>query len=478
MKRLWINLRLKQKFRLLGLIGFFIWLSNFAVIYLENSGINQATRDLKKFEGLYNTMLDIRRSERNFLLYHDQKDLNETRNLHGRARRQLSRLSDTAGIAGYAEKKKKLASVLRTNGDILSVLEEIPAHQTPDEAVRGNIRVTGKQMVELSHGLLESGNHRVTVVAQRALYWPVMSLGLTLLIFIVGVALLNRKVIRPLENIEQATTKIGRGDFGPIHHTARIESEVDHLILAFNRMAEELEARQEQVVHSRKIASLGTLVSGVAHELNNPINNIILTVDSLVGSSKITDERRRSMLNDILNQAVRASEIVKNLLDFSRSKAGIIEDLDIGKILRETIAISENQITVNNIKLQVEIADNLPPVQGNQEALQQVFINLLTNAVHAMPGGGEIVLRASRDIDRKIVISVRDTGYGIAEEHLPYIFDPFFTTKKVGKGTGLGLSVSYGIIQKHGGRITVVSSPGKGSMFTVMLPFKEETIDA
>jgi signal transduction histidine kinase len=212
--------------------------------------------------------------------------------------------------------------------------------------------------------------------------------------------------------------------------------------------------------------------------LNNPINNIILTVDSLVGSSKITDERQGAMLNDILNQAVRASEIVKNLLDFSRSKAGVIEDLDIGRILRETIAISENQIAVNNIKLQVQIADNLPPVQGNREALQQVFINLLTNAVHAMPSGGEMVLRADRDIDRKIVISVSDTGSGIAEKHLPYIFDPFFTTKKVGKGTGLGLSVSYGIIQKHGGRISVVSSPGKGSMFTVVLPFKEETIDA
>jgi signal transduction histidine kinase len=448
------------------------------IIPLQNGGINQATRDLKKFEGLYNTMLDIRRSEKNVLLNHDQENLKETRNLYHRARRQLSRLADTAGIAGYADKKRKLVSTLRANGDNLSILEEMPAHQTPDEAVQENIRVTGEQMVDLSHELLESGNHRVTVVSQRALHWPVISLGLTLLIFIVGVALLNRKVIRPLENIEQATTKIGRGDFGPIHHTARIESEVDHLILAFNRMAEELEARQEQIVHSRKIASLGTLVSGVAHELNNPINNIILTVDSLVGSSKITDERRRSMLNDILNQAVRASEIVKNLLDFSRSKAGIIEDLDIGKILRETLTISENQITVNNIKLQVEIADNLPPVQGNREALQQVFINLLTNAVHAMPDGGEIVLRADRDIDRKIVISVRDTGYGIAEEHLPYIFDPFFTTKKVGKGTGLGLSVSYGIIQKHGGRITVVSSPGKGSMFTVMLPFKEETIDA
>jgi signal transduction histidine kinase len=242
-------------------------------------------------------------------------------------------------------------------------------------------------------------------------------------------------------------------------------------------MAEELEARQEQIIHSRKIASLGTLVSGVAHELNNPINNIILTIDSLVGGRKITDERRLTMLNDILNQAVRASEIVKHLLDFSRSDRTIIEDLDIARTLQETIQISENQITVNNIKLRVDLASDLPVIRGNRQALQQVFINLLTNAVHAMPSGGELLVSAARGSDQKIIIRVRDTGSGISEEHLPYIFDPFFTTKKVGTGTGLGLSVSYGIIKKHGGVITVDSSPGKGSTFTIVLPAKEEMID-
>jgi two-component system, NtrC family, sensor kinase len=183
------------------------------------------------------------------------------------------------------------------------------------------------------------------------------------------------------------------------------------------------------------------------------------------------------MLNDILTQAVRASGIVKNLLDFSRSNTALIEDLDIAQLLRETIQISENQIAVNNIKLRVDLAAELPVVKGNRQALQQVFINLLTNAVHAMPSGGELLVRAAMESHRKIVIDVCDTGCGIAEEHLPYIFDPFFTTKEVGKGTGLGLSVSYGIIKKHGGRITVDSTSGKGSTFTVVLPAKEEMID-
>ncbi|MEJ2037747.1 MAG: HAMP domain-containing sensor histidine kinase [Desulfosarcinaceae bacterium] len=477
MKRLWLNLKLREKFRLLALIGFLIWLSNFSIVYFEIHGINQATLDLENREDLYNTVLEIRRYEKNFLLYHEQVDLSETLKLYSSAKSKLGLLAGDAGIRTDAGEKGALETALTAYGDILSALEKAPLRRSPDEAVQENIRTTGKQMVDLSQELLEGGKHRVTVVAQRALHWPIVSLGLMLAVFTVGAVLVNRKVVLPLANLEQATTKIGRGDFGPIHHPARIESEVDRLVLAFNRMAEELEARQEQIIHSRKIASLGTLVSGVAHELNNPINNIILTIDSLVGGRKITDERRLAMLNDILTQAVRASGIVKNLLDFSRSETAIIEDLDPGVVLRETIQISENQIAMNHIKLQVELAPELPMIRGNRQALQQVFINLLTNAVHAMPSGGDLLVRASRDNDRKIVIIVRDTGCGIAGENLPHIFDPFFTTKEVGKGTGLGLSVSYGIIKKHGGRITVDSTTGKGSTFTVVLPFKEEIID-
>jgi two-component system NtrC family sensor kinase len=480
MKWVWFNLRLRGKFRALALIGLLIWLSNFSIIYFEIRGINQATLGLENCEDMYNTVLEIRRYEKNFLLYHDRVDLDETLDQFNHAQQMLVRLSTNGAIGAIGKNSKyrdNLALALQDYGNVLSGLVKAPLNQVPDEGVQEKIRTVGKRMVDLSHELLSEGKHQVAVAARRALRWPVISMGLILVIFAVGAVLVNRKVVKPLSRLEQATTKIGRGDFGPIHHPGRIESEVDHLIIAFNRMAEELEARQEQIIHSRKIASLGTLVSGVAHELNNPINNIILTVDSLVGGRKITDERRLAMLNDILNQAVRASEIVKHLLDFSRSDRAIIEDLDIAQALKETIKISENQITVKNIKLRVDLANDLPVIKGNLQALQQVFINLLTNAVHAMPSGGELLVRAQRGSDRKVVITVRDTGSGIAEEHLPYIFDPFFTTKKVGKGTGLGLSVSYGIIKKHGGIITVDSSPGRGSTFTVVLPAKEEMID-
>jgi two-component system NtrC family sensor kinase len=473
----WSNLELKGKFWVLSLIGLLIWLSNFSIIYFEIQGINQATLDLEHYEDLYNTVLEIRRYEKNFLLYHDQADLIETADQFNRTYRMLGQPPFTEGMGNHSKIHENLTSYLEAYGKILSDLDKSSPNKVPNESVQENLRTIGKQMVDLSYDLLNNAKHQVAVAARQALRWPVISMGLILVVYMVGALLVNRKVVQPLARLEQATTKIGRGDFGPINHPGRIESEVDRLILAFNRMAEELEAHQEQIIHSRKIASLGTLVSGVAHELNNPINNVILTIDSLMGGRKITEERRREMLNDILTQAVRASEIVKNLLDFSRSETAIIEDLDINLVLQKTIRISENQIAVNNIKLQVDLAPNLPLISGNQQGLQQVFINLITNAVHATPSGGRLWVRTALESDGKISISVRDTGCGIAEEHLPYIFDPFFTTKKVGQGTGLGLSVSYGIVKKHGGRITVDSSSTKGSTFTVYLPAKEEMID-
>jgi len=127
-------------------------------------------------------------------------------------------------------------------------------------------------------------------------------------------------------------------------------------------------------------------------------------------------------------------------------------------------------MTLSKVQLHDEIADDLPTINGNHQGLQQVFLNLITNAVQAMPKGGDLTVRTSLEKDNKIKVDDRDTGTGISEEDLPHIFDPFFTTKDVGKGTGLGLSVSYGIIKKHGGLITVKSKPGKGTTFTVVLP--------
>ncbi len=478
MKRFWSNFDLQGKSRILAVLGMVIWLFNFFIIYFEIDHINNATISLERVEDLYNTILEMRRYEKNFLLYQGQENRDQTLSFYKHAKEIYSEMATSPESYGEKAIMKGLNTTFSEYSVVLEKLLDTGMTAVPSEAEQEEIRTSGRQMVDLSQVLLDQSRNMVARTARMALRLPLVSTGLILGLFIVGFVLVYRKVINPLVLLERATEKIGRGDFSAISHPSRIESEVDRLVLAFNRMAEELDARQEQIIHSRKIASLGTLVSGVAHELNNPINNIILTIDTLVGGRKIPDERRSEMLDDILNQAIRASGIVKNLLDFSRAETSSFKEVDVGQLLEDIFKIAGNEISLKKIALHKHIEPSLPKIRGNRQGLQQVFFNLVINAVQAMAEEGELSVWAVRDENKRIIVTVRDTGSGISEEDLPHIFDPFFTTKEVGHGTGLGLSVSYGIIKKHGGRITVESEPGKGTSFTVILPSTKEMIDA
>ncbi len=477
MKWFWPKLDLQGKFRLLTAVGLVIWLSNFFIVYSGISDINEATVSLERCEDLYDSILEIRRYEKNFLLYKHRDNFAEILRYVAYARGLCRGLLAGSETGRHSDVLRRLSDAISTYSAVFGIRQDADVLAVPTEKTQEKIRSAGQQMVTLAHELLTQSRRSVAHTAHNGMRWLMMTTGLILLLFVIGAVMVNRKVVKPLVALERATEKIGRGDFGPIRHSARIESEVDRLVLAFNRMVEELEARQEQIIHSRKIASLGTLVSGVAHELNNPINNIILTIDTLVGGRKVDEKRRAALLEDILAQAIRASGIVKNLLDFSRAEANAVQDVDLSRLLMETIQIAENQISLNKIELRQEIAPDLPPLQGSRQGLQQVFLNLIINAVQAMPRGGTLTVKAVKDAEDRIVVMVQDNGVGISSEDLPHIFDPFFTTKEVGRGTGLGLSVSYGIIKKHGGRITVDSSAGNGSTFFVVIPTKEEVID-
>jgi two-component system, NtrC family, sensor kinase len=473
MIRLKKYINLQYKLNVFIYLGIFILLLNFPVLYLGMSNVNQGIRDLELTEDLYNTILEMRRYEKNFLLYHSNEAIESTKYYLDLARKSFSKK-----LAYSGKSRSRIGSIQLEKGlREYAALEMLNGHQggkSPGTAAQEEIRSVGKQLVDAAEILLKAEREHIANEAKNALRWPLVFMGAMFFLFVTGARLIIKKVVRPLAKIERATEKVALGDFSPISHMGGDESQVDHLIIAFNRMAKELEAREEQIIHSRKVASLGTLVSGVAHELNNPINNIVLTVDSLVGKRKISEERRSVLLEDILTQALRASEIVKNLLEFSRAEISSYTELDVAFLLRETIQIARNHMTLSKVRFHDEISDHLPKINGNHQGLQQVFLNLLTNAVQAMPGGGDLTVRATLGDDSKIRVLVRDTGSGIAEEHLPHIFDPFFTTKGVGKGTGLGLSVSYGIIKKHGGQITVKSRPGKGTAFTVILPAQKE----
>lgn len=230
---------------------------------------------------------------------------------------------------------------------------------------------------------------------------------------------------------------------------------------------------QQQLIQSEKLSAIGELISGIAHELNNPLTGV-MGYSQLLQLRKDLDERARGSLLKINNLALRCQKIVQNLLSFARKQKPERTLSNINDILERTVELRNYELSVNNIEIVRELDRNLPQTIADAHQLQQVFLNVITNAEHAMlqsHGRGCLVFRSYVDApNNHIVVEIADDGPGISETHLSKIFDPFFTTKEVGKGTGLGLSLSYGIIKEHGGNINAISRPGEGATFIIELP--------
>jgi two-component system NtrC family sensor kinase len=236
------------------------------------------------------------------------------------------------------------------------------------------------------------------------------------------------------------------------------------------KMRKDLEEAHLQLVQSDKIASVGRMAAGVAHEINNPLGSILLFT-RLVLNKCPADSVMRDNLERIEREVKRCQNIVKGLLEFARQREPKTETVDLNDLLEKTIGLVENQSMFHDIKVVKHYQIDLPTAVVDPSQVQQVFINLIMNAVDAMEGRGTLTLSTefSEDSDA-VVICFTDTGCGIEQETVDRVFEPFFTTKGVGHGTGLGLSISHGIIKKHGGDINVSSRPGEGSRFVVVLP--------
>jgi two-component system, NtrC family, sensor kinase len=238
------------------------------------------------------------------------------------------------------------------------------------------------------------------------------------------------------------------------------------------KVHQELAAAQAQLVHSEKIASLGRMSAGVAHEINNPLAGILIYAE-LLQRDLVADDAHRENLAVIINQTMRCQQIVHRLLDFSRHSLGDRKLFDVNDIIHRCVELISHQAFFHNIKVIQELDPFLPQIVGDPGQLQQVFTNLLLNAADAMSGQGQITI-ASRPLpqDDGIILTFTDTGSGIPAEIRDKIFEPFFTTKPPGKGTGLGLSIVYGVIHRHGGTITADSPRGRGTTFTIRLPLE------
>ena len=247
------------------------------------------------------------------------------------------------------------------------------------------------------------------------------------------------------------------------------------LISAFNRMETDLIARDselikknEELLRSKKLASIGTLASGVAHELNNPLNNIYTTAQRLMKKSE--DECPqfiRNGLDDIFSQTMRVKKIVGELLEFARGREPQMRDVELNKLIKGAYKQISDTTKTENINFTLDSGPDEIIIYVDPEQIEQVFINLFTNALDAMPEGGRLSVKA--ELENAVVkIRISDTGRGMSRPTLEKIFEPFFTTKD--KGTGLGLAIVFNIIQKHNGQITIDSEEGKGTTFIITLP--------
>jgi signal transduction histidine kinase len=426
---------------------------------------------------LHDTLLEARRYEKNFLLYGERENYEEALAYLERGKKVYLRLHpDVKGLKGvtYLE---RLESEMERYGQLLRELVAEKGKHNPRprsrDQIEAEIRQVGKDLVDLSLRLSDFEHTRVQQIVESL---KTKILFFALILLLLGtflIVLVSRKIVRPLTVIEKTTQRIAEGDFQPLP-VIETRDETQAVVEAFNKMITELEKRQDQLVQAQKLSSLGVLTSGIAHQLNNPLNNISTSCQIL--QEEISDANQefiRKLLKNIDQEVDRARDIVKGLLEFSRER-----DFQLNRVNLENLVIRTTRLISSQLPAGVEIFTEIPEdldIYADGQKLQEVLLNLLLNASQAMPDQvGRITITATEDKrEKQVKIQIEDTGCGIPEDNLPHIFDPFFSTKEVGLGTGLGLSVAHGFIEQHKGTLSVLSRIGEGSVFTIRLPLRD-----
>ena len=465
----------KARLALMFLILFLVSAAVSITAMFMLSMINYRVQYVSLADKIANEIQHARRIEKNYFLYNS--DLSEVKEHIANANMLLEQAYLELGHVIGRHELEKIHTDLDEYDKIsleLIAKESDPVFKRSERFKEAAqlLRNYGSSMLQVSLDISRKERQLISSAILTAQRIHIILLAALLLLSIIIISYITRHIIKRLNRLMEATQLFAAGNFTPITPTRRYKDEFSHLAIAFNHMMYELEKRQHLLVESHKLRAIGNLTAGIAHELNNPLNNIIITSEMLKQDfNELSDYERQDMINDLVIQGERAQQVVKNLLDFARESETKTENLFINKIIDESIQLVKNQTKLSKVILVENIGDNLPPIYGDRKLLIQVFLNLFINAIDAMPSGGTLTVSVREE--RKIgflAIQVTDTGKGIPEHLLGSIFNPFFTTKPVGSGTGLGLSVSRGIIEKHGGHIDVESTIGQGATFTVYLP--------
>jgi len=430
----------------------------------------------------FSITLEIRRFEKNYFLYRQTTDLEENGAYVAQGRRLLrdhralfESLADTGRIA-------RLAADLDRYGELMADYGRGKAAAP----LAGDIRQTGKNIVTLAEELARAERQALQTMLDRHRRLLIGSVVLVGLLVVVIGQLLARRVGRPLKEMEASMEAVAAGRLTQLDMAVE-DREIASLTEAFNHVLKELELRQGQLVRSEKLAALGTLLSGVAHELNNPLSNIGTSCQILTEEIDGHDiPFKKELLGQIDDETWRARRIVRSLLDYARDREFKREPLPLARLADDTLRLIRGRIPAQ-VTVTVDIPDGLE-ITGDRQRLQQVLINMVGNAIEALDGAGEVSIAARRTNEplpkgalvfgqhsggESVEIAVRDNGHGIPADVLSRICDPFFTTKDVGQGLGLGLFIVFEIIEEHGGCIAVESEVGRGATFRVRLPWEK-----
>lgn len=465
-----IRKKILLAFAMYMVISGLIWLLSYHSQYI----LNQKIQIIERKYDLFNTILEARRYEKNYFLTFDQKNIKQALTYVTEAEDILRSILAKYGkytlaknlderITELDEYKDSLVNLLKMqeNGHLIVPQDSIQLIRKQGRIITSELEEIVKKESQFTRDLI--GKSKMIHLIALA---PVFILSILVALFLIF------NVDRPLKTIGNAIIKISRGDFQniPEIHTG---DEFESLVTSLNSMIKELNQRNKELVQAQKLASLGRLTSGVAHELNNPLNNISTSIQILVEELEEDDlEYKKELLIGAEKEVERSKEIVKSLLEFARERSLTLKQAYFKDLVNNAIKRVKSQVP-DNITLKVEVPDDIQATVGPL-GIERVLINLIVNAVQAMKNGGDITIKACKqESNSGFCFQVIDTGDGIPKEIIPKIFDPFFTTKEVGKGTGLGLSIIYGIMEQHGGKIKVSSEVGKGTTFTCFLPFDQ-----
>ena len=413
--------------------------------------------------------LHLRLLEKNYMLFRDKKSL---KNFEDGILNMKRIMPLCIPCQAYIESVNALVATYRVSDSLADKLQ-----MTGDTLELISTKIADRERQMISHFLGKSQRLILLAVALLVILGP---------LFIYRTA---SYILAPIKRLVAITRNISEGNTS-LRAPLKEHDETYDLALSFNKMLDNLLSTRESLertvdlLHEKqteieKRASLGFLISGVTHELNNPLNNISLTAETIKEEmNELSQKELGEFVQDILTQSERAKYIIDDLLDFAGArKSQDMDKMDIVNAIEEAINLTGNELRMNNIPLEVDIPKKAYFIRGIKSKLLEVFVNIIVNAIHAIDGKGKLAIRSWPDeSSHMIFIQISDTGHGIPEDHMKDIFEPFFTTKDVGEGTGLGLSVSQGIVHEHDGEIDVESRVGEGTTFTIRLPLYTEDV--